>query len=146
VTGGNAKVVADSLQALADDGLDAMASYWDDEIRWRAIEGAPDDVGEMHGRERVHRYFEEWVELFDEITNVAEELVDLGGDHVLALQRATGRAKLSGAETEMRFAVVYVVRDGRIVSGREYMDRAKALDALRKEGGVRSATQNLPDW
>jgi ketosteroid isomerase-like protein len=143
---GNAKVVADSLQALADAGLAAMAEYWDDEIQWRAIEGAPDDVGEMRGRERVRRYFQEWVDLFDDITNVPEELVDLGDDRVLALQRATGRARLSGAETEMRFAVVYVVRDGKIVSGREYMDRAKALDALREEGGVRPRTQNLRDW
>jgi ketosteroid isomerase-like protein len=143
---GNAKVVADSLQALADAGLAAMAEYWDDEIQWRAIEGAPDDVGEMRGRERVRRYFQEWVDLFDDITNVPEELVDLGDDRVLALQRATGRARLSGAETEMRFAVVYVVRDGKIVSGREYMDRAKALDALREEGGVRPPTQNLRDW
>jgi ketosteroid isomerase-like protein len=146
VAEGNAKVVADSLQALADGGLEAMAEYWDDEIQWRAIEGAPDDVGEMQGRERVRRYFPEWVELFDDITNFAEELVDIGDDRVLALQRATGRARLSGAETEMRFAVVYTVRDGKIVRGREYMDRAKALDALREEGGVRPRTQNLRDW
>jgi ketosteroid isomerase-like protein len=126
-------IVSDSLQALADGGLDAMAEYWDDEINWRAIEGAPDDVGEMHGRERVRRYFQEWVDLFEGITNVAEELVDLGDDRVLALQRASGRAKLSGAETEMRFAVVYTLRDGKIASGREYMDRAQALDALSQE-------------
>ena len=139
-------IVSDSLQSLADGGLDAMAAYWDDEIEWRAIEGAPDDVGEMHGRERVRRYFQEWIDLFDDITNVAEELVDLGDDRVLALQRATGRARLSGVETEIRFAVVYTVRDGRIVRGREYMDRAKALDALREEGGVRPPAQNLRHW
>jgi ketosteroid isomerase-like protein len=140
-------IVSDSLQALADGGLDAMAEYWDEEINWRAIEGAPDDVGEMHGRERVRRYFQEWVDLFEGITNVAEELVDLGDDRVLALQRASGRAKLSGAETEMRFAVVYTLRDGKIASGREYMDRAQALAALQRgEGGVRPRTQNLRDW
>jgi ketosteroid isomerase-like protein len=140
-------IVSDSLQALADGGLDAMAEYWDEEINWRAIEGAPDDVGEMHGRERVRRYFQEWVDLFEGITNVAEELVDLGDDRVLALQRASGRAKLSGAETEMRFAVVYTLRDWKIASGREYMDRAQALAALQRgEGGVRPRTQNLRDW
>lgn len=127
------RIVADSLQALADGGLAAMAAYWDDEIHWRAIEGAPDDVGEMHGRERVYRYFQEWVDLFEGITNVAEELVDLGDGRVLALQRAGGRAKLSGVETEMHLAVVYTLRAGKIVRGREYMDRAKALEALRQE-------------
>jgi ketosteroid isomerase-like protein len=140
------RIVSDSLQALADDGLDAMAAHWDDEIDWRAIEGAPDDVGEMHGRERVRRYFQEWVDLFDDITNVAEELVDLGDDRVLALQRATGRARLSGVATEIRFAVVYTLRDGKIVRGREYLNRAQALEALRREGGVRPRTQNLRHW
>jgi ketosteroid isomerase-like protein len=146
VAEGNAKVVGQSLRALADGGLEAMAERWDDEIHWRAIEGAPDDVGEMHGRERVRRYFQEWVDLFEGITNVAEELIDLGDDRVLAVQRAAGRAKLSGAETEIRFAVVYTVRDGKIVGGREYLDRGEALKALSAEGGVRHRAQNLPHW
>jgi GntR family transcriptional regulator len=113
-----------------------MAEYWAEDVSWRAIEGAPDDVGVMHGPERLRRYFQEWVDMFEGITNVPEELIDIGDDRVLAVQRAAGRAKLSGAETEIRFAVVYTVRDGKIVRGREYMDRAKALEALRQEGLV----------
>lgn len=52
-----------------------------------------------------------------------------GDDRVLAVQRATGRAKASGIETELRYAVVYTIRDGQITGGREYIDRAAALDA-----------------
>jgi ketosteroid isomerase-like protein len=140
------RIVRDCLQAYADGGLDAMAGFWDDEISWRAIEGAPDDVGEMHGAERVRRYFQEWVDMFEGITNVAEELFDIGDDRVLAVQRAAGRARLSGAETEIRFAVVYTVRDGKIVRGREYLDRGEALKALSAEGGVRPPAQNLRHW
>jgi ketosteroid isomerase-like protein len=142
----NALIIAECLKAYADGGLDAMADYWDDEINWRAIEGAPDDVGEMQGPERVRRYFQEWVDMFDGITNVAEELIDLDDDRVLAVQRAAGRARLSGAETEIRFVVVYTLRDGKIVRGREYLNRGEALKALSAEGGVRSETQNLHDW
>jgi ketosteroid isomerase-like protein len=84
--------------------------------------------------------------MFEGITNVPEELFDIGDDRVLAVQRAAGRAKLSGAETEIRFAVVYTVRDGKLVRGREYMDRGAALKALSAEGGVRPRAQNLRDW
>jgi ketosteroid isomerase-like protein len=140
------RTVRDCLQAYADGGLDAMAEYWDEEVSWRAIEGAPDDVGEMRGPERLRRYFQEWVDLFEGITNVPEELIDIGDNRVLAVQRAAGRAKLSGAETEIRFAVVYTVRDGKIVRGREYLDRGEALKALAAEGGVRPRAQNLPHW
>jgi ketosteroid isomerase-like protein len=139
-------VVRGALEAYADRGLDGMEEYWGEEINWRAIEGAPDDVGEIHGPERVRRYFQDWVDMFEGITNVAEELFDIGDGRVLAVQRAAGRARLSGAETEIRFAVVYTVRDGRIVRGREYLDRGKAIEALAAEGGVRSRTQNLPHW
>ena len=58
----NVKVVRDCLQAYADAGLDAMAEYWDEQVSWRAIEGAPDDVGLMQGPERLRRYFQEWVD------------------------------------------------------------------------------------
>ena len=139
-------VVRGALDAYADRGLDGMGEYWDEKINWRAIEGAPDDVGEIEGPERVRRYFQDWVDMFEGITLAAEELLDVGEGRVLAVQRVTGRAKLSGAETEMRLAVVYTVRDGKIVRGREYLDRGKAIEALAAEGGVRSETQNLPHW
>jgi ketosteroid isomerase-like protein len=126
----NVNLVRASLDAFADRGLAAMADFWAADIDWRAIEGAPDDVGVMHGQEAVRRYFQEWVDMFEGITNVAEELIDAGGDRVVTVQRAAGRAKASGVDTEIRYAVVYTVRDGKIVRGREYIDRAAALDAV----------------
>jgi ketosteroid isomerase-like protein len=67
--------------------------------------------------------------MFDDLTLVAEELVDAGDDRVVALQRITGRAKISGIETEIRFSVVYTLRDGKIIRGREYIDHNEALEA-----------------
>jgi hypothetical protein len=126
----NVEIVRKQLQVFADGGLDAMAEFWDSDINWRAIEGAPDDVGEMLGPEAVRRYLGEWVEMFDNLTVVPEELLDVGDDRVVAVQHVTGRAKASGVETELRLAVVYTVRDGKIVRGREYIDRQQALEAV----------------
>jgi len=127
----NVEVVGDYLRAFADGGIDAMVEFMDRDVDWRAIEGAPDDVGEMHGREAMRRYIQDWVDMFDDITNVPEELVDLGDDRVLAVQHVTGRAKGSGIETELRYAVVYTLRDGKIVHAREYIDRQQAVEAAR---------------
>ena len=126
----NVEIVRGSLKAFADGGLEAMAEFWDPDINWRAIEGAPDDVGEMDGAAAVRRYFQEWIDMFDGITNVPQELRDVGDDRVVAAQHATGRAKISGAKTELRYAVVYTVRDGKIVRGREYMELEEALEAV----------------
>jgi ketosteroid isomerase-like protein len=126
----NVAIVRDSFTAFGRRGLDAMAEFWDADINWRAIEGAIDDVGEMHGPEAVRRYLQDWSDVFDNVTNVPEELLDIGDDRVLAVQHATGRAKASGVETEIRYAVVYTLRAGKIVRGREYMDRKQALEAV----------------
>ena len=53
----------------------------------------------------------------------------MGGDHVVALRHMTGRARLSGVEAEIRFAVGYTLRDGKIVRGREYGAVRKSLEA-----------------
>ena len=126
----NVEVVRRALQAFADVGLDGMAELYDPEIDWRAADGAIDDVGEMHGPDAVRRYAQDWIETFDGFSVVAEELRDAGDDRVLAIQRLKGRAKLSGTETDLRYAVVYTVRDGKVLRGREYLSVEDALAAV----------------
>ena len=129
----NVEVVRDFFEAFEQGGMDAVARFWHPEITWRAIEGAPDDVGEMSGVEMARRYVQDWLDTFDDFTNVPEELLDLGPDRVIAVQRLSGRAKLSGVQTELRYAVIYTLREGKIVRVREYADRQEALDAAGLE-------------
>jgi len=125
------EVVRASFDAFAKRGLDGLAEFWHPDINWRAMEGAPDDLGEMNGREAMRRYVGEWVEMFEELSLVPHVLRDLGDGRVLAQQEGAGRAKLSGAEGQLRYSVVYTVRDGKIVRGREYATVHEALAAAR---------------
>ena len=127
----NADLVLRSWKAFADGGLDALAEFWDPDINWRAIEGAPDDVGEMHGPEALRRYFGEWIEMFDDLSLEMQQLLEVGDDLVVTTQRASGRAKLSGIETELVYAVVYTIRDGKIARGREYLTLEEALETVK---------------
>jgi uncharacterized protein len=126
----NVEVVRRGFEAFADGGLDAMAEFWDPDINWRAAEGAIDDVGEMHGRVAVRRYVQDWLDTFDDSSVVVEELRDVGDDRVLAIHRAKARAKLSGVEIDLRYAVVYTLRAGRVVRAREYLSVDEALEAV----------------
>jgi len=58
-------VVRASWRALATGGLEAMAAHWHPDIEWRAVEGAVDDVGVFRGRERMRRYYADWLAPFD---------------------------------------------------------------------------------
>jgi ketosteroid isomerase-like protein len=130
----NVEIVRRLWRAYFDGGLDAVAEFWDEDIDWRAAEGAPDDVGEMHGVDAMRRYVGEWIDMFDGPAVVLEEVRDVGDDRVFAVQRISARAKLSGIETEIRYAVVYTVRDGKIVRGREYLNVEQALEAVGLSG------------
>jgi ketosteroid isomerase-like protein len=134
VSQGDVDVVRESFEAFARDGLDAMVPYWDPDIDWRAIEGAPDDAGEIRGVAAMRRYYGEWVEMFEDITNVPISVRDLGDGRVVSEHHVTGRAKRGGGALELDYAVVQTIRDGKIVRGREYATLEEALDAATKPG------------
>ena len=128
----NVEVVREALAAFDSAGLDGLAAFWHPAIDWRAIEGAPDDVGPFSGRDAMRRYYGEWLEMFDDARNEAEEFIE-AGNQVVVLQHASGRSKRTGMAVDMRYAVVYTVQGGKIVRGREYATRAEALKAVGLE-------------
>ena len=109
--------------------IDSFAEHvWHPEIEWRAIEGAPDDVGPMEGRERLRRYYAEWFELFEDIRQAVVEQREVGGQVVLALH-VTARARTTGMPLELDYGLACELLDGLIVSGREYASFDQALAA-----------------
>ena len=57
------------------------------------------------------------------------ELIDAGEDNVITVIRISGRAKLSGVETDLTYAELSTLRDGKIARGRQYFTRDRALEA-----------------
>ena len=125
----NVEAVRDAAAAFRRGDLQTWARHWADDIDYRAIEGAPDDKGPIHGRDALRAYAQDWQDTFDDFTWEPVELIDAGGDNVIAVTRISGHAKLSGVETDLTYAALYTFRDGKIVRGREYWTRAEALEA-----------------
>jgi ketosteroid isomerase-like protein len=75
------------------------------------------------------RLVQDWLDTFDNFRAEPVELIDAGEDQVVAVLRLGGRAKLSGVETQLTYAVVYTIRDGKIARGREYAARDDAVEA-----------------
>ena len=125
----NVEIVRQSLEAFNSKGVDGLVNFWHPDIDWRAIEGAPDDVGVFTGEEAMRRYLGEWVEMFEDARNEPEEFIE-AGDQVVAVQHASGVGKRNGVPVDMRYAVVYTVRYGKITRGREYATRTEALEAV----------------
>ena len=124
------EVVRRQFAGLEQGGLDAVAKFWHPDIEWRAIEGAADDVGLMRGRDEVRRYYQEWIDTMDQLRADVAEILFADDEQVALVVRNSGRGRASGVRTEGRYYVACTVRDGRIVSGREYATRAEALEAV----------------
>src|SRR3954452_17408447 len=131
----NVEVVRRSVDAFSGGDLDNwLAAYCADDIDYRAAEGSLDDRGPMHGKDAVRAYAQDWLDMFDDVKVEPVELIDAGEDQVIAVLRGSGRAKLSGVEVDLTYAVVYTIRDGKIARGREYMERDQALEAVGLKG------------
>jgi ketosteroid isomerase-like protein len=126
----NIKIVHDAAAALNRGDLDAwLAEYWADDVDYRAVEGALDDQGPIHGKAALRAYLQDWIDTFDQFKVEPLEVIDAGQDQVVAVFRNSGRAKLSGVEADLTFAVLYTVRDGKVARGREYWTRDEAFEA-----------------
>jgi ketosteroid isomerase-like protein len=125
----NVEVVKVAYEAFVRGGLDRYLEHFTDDVDYRAIEGAIDDSGPIHGKAAVRAWLQDWIDTFDEFWFEPIELIDAGEDTVVAVERYGGRAKLSGVETDQTEAVVLTIRDGKIARGREYATRDQALEA-----------------
>jgi len=125
----NVEIVRDAAVAFNRGDLDAWFEYWADDIDYRAAEGALDDRGPMHGKDAVRAYAQDWLDMFDDFKSEALELIDAGQDEVIAVLRISGRAKLVGVETDLTYAALYTIRDGKVTRGREYWTKEQALEA-----------------
>src|SRR4051812_4952989 len=125
----NVKTVLDAIASFNRGDLDTSSEYWTDDIDYRAVEGAVDDQGRIHGKDAYRAYVQDWLDTFNDFRVEPVQQVAAGEDKVIAVVRVSGRAKLSGVETELTFAVLYTIRDGKIARGREYWTLDEALEA-----------------
>ena len=118
------EVVQAACAAWERHGLAGFTEYWADDIDWRAI------GGRWRGKDAGCAYLQELLGSFEELKAEPIELIDAGDQHVVTVLRYSGREKRTGIEVPSEyFAVVNEVRNGKMVTGREYASRAEALEA-----------------
>jgi ketosteroid isomerase-like protein len=129
----NIQTVRDAAAAFNRGDVDAWLGYLADDIDYRAVEGALDDHGPIHGKDALRAHVDDWLgtldDFMDDFRIEPVELIEAGEDQVIAVTRISGRAKLSGIETHLTYAALYTVRDGKVARGREYWTRDEALEA-----------------
>ena len=101
----------------------------DPDIEWHGTVGGLDENQVAHGYEELAKAFAENFEAWEKLVLETERYID-AGDSVVVFWHEVARSRHSEQEMETNTAVIYAVRDGRVVEARGYMDRAEALKAV----------------
>jgi ketosteroid isomerase-like protein len=124
------QLVRREYAAFAARDWAALADIWHPEIEYEVLMGA----GTFRGLDQITQFFDSYSDLYSEYHVRAEEIVEVG-DHVLAVERLSGRG-LKGSELETwvheTFARLITFKDGRIWRAKEYSTRAEALEAVER--------------
>jgi ketosteroid isomerase-like protein len=125
----NVEVVRAAYAAFARGGLARFMEHFTDDVDYRAVKDAPDDIGPIHGKTVLRAWLQDWVDMFDGFKMELLELIDAGADRVVALERFGGRAKRSGVETDQTIGDLFTIRSGKIARCREYATLEQAREA-----------------
>jgi len=127
----SAEVVRSQFAAFAEGGVEAAARHWHPEIEWRAVAGAADDVGVIAGEQALRRYYADWSATLDDLRAEVDTVLLEDGERVAVAVRNAGRGRASGVPVQGRYYVACIVRDGRILAGREYAAADEAVAGAR---------------
>jgi ketosteroid isomerase-like protein len=128
----NVEIVRRVFEATARRDSDAVLGLYDPQVEWDVSQDpsmAPMFGSAVYrGEDGLRRFFREWYETWENMSNESEELIDVNDSLVVVVtDRAQGRA--SGAEVERTHASVWTVRDGKVVRVAWFPTRDAALEA-----------------
>ena len=135
------QLVRDLLAAFARGEHERVFDSYAPDIEWdaRGLHTViPDVAGLYRGHAGVRAYWRRWLSAWRDLQFEVEDVRGGEGGRVVALirnQRQWGRH--SGVETTIDpYALVFTIRDGKVVRWRAYTDQAEALEAagLRSQG------------
>jgi ketosteroid isomerase-like protein len=124
----NVEILRPGFEALNARELSRHYDVFDPEVEWQTSAEDP-DAATHRGLQAYKRYLEQWLESFDGMHVDVEEYIDVGDDRVFTWCRYTGQGRASGAPADWHLAIVFTIRDGKVVRGEEYFDRNQALEA-----------------
>src|SRR5689334_17068624 len=127
----NVEIVRGLVDAFASRDHESAFAYYDPEIVWDATEMSewiPDLAGIYHGHEGVRTYWRRWLSAWSDLTFELDGVLDAGNQVVALIGNQHQQGRLSGIDTQIPpYALVFTLRDGKVVRWKNYPDRQKAL-------------------
>ncbi len=124
----NVEIVRRAWEAYISRGFEATLDFWAEDCVWEDFPEQPDagvHVGWEGVAEAVEQFTQAWIDLSFEPV----EVIDAGGDLVVAVIAYRGRGRGSGAPLDARVTWLYEVRNGKVDRARTFTSKQQALEA-----------------
>jgi ketosteroid isomerase-like protein len=129
----NLEAIHEGYRVWNEQGLEAaLADFIHPEIELHDLVEMPDG-SVYHRHQGAREMWAQWTQAWEEFEFSLAGAEDLGGDHVLAQVRASGRLKGTEEPIEVSFYEVWTLRDGKGIKRVAAMDRASVLSAAGLE-------------
>jgi hypothetical protein len=110
----NVEVVRRVYEAAARRDSVAVLALYDREVELDASRWLPDRREDYRGHEGVRKFFREWHDAWGSVEYDFDRLID-AGEHVVSVVTRHARGRASGAGVEWPLALVWTLREGKVV-------------------------------
>jgi ketosteroid isomerase-like protein len=125
----NAETVQEALDAWARRDSAALRALLDERAEFRSAIVGGIEGGIYRGHDDIERYLSDLDDSFENWHTEDERLLDLGRGKVLLLYRIVGEGRGSGVPVDRPTAILFTLRDGKVLSGEVHLDPQDALRA-----------------
>ena len=125
----NVEVVRRALDALAEEGVEAMTPFVHEEFEMSTPSELAAEPDTYRGHEGMRRWFDSFYEVMDRVGLEAVDLTAVGEDQVVASLRITARGGTTGIELTQDAEALCTVADGKVREMQFFASRTEALAA-----------------
>ncbi len=125
----NVEIVQRLYLAAGRRDADAVLDLYDPEVELATTRIFLGETGGIyHGHDGLRRFFRDWHDAWTDTPYDFDELID-AGDQVISIVTQTGRGRASGVEVDLPMALVWTLRNGKILRVVWFRTRSEALVA-----------------
>jgi ketosteroid isomerase-like protein len=128
----NLEIVRQVYEAAAGRDSASIFALYDPDVELDATRLGVGDLGVYRGHEGLRSLFGALHQVWGELEYDYEELID-AGEHVAAVVTRHARGRASGVDVEAPLAVLWTVREGKVVKVVWFTTREEALEAAGSE-------------
>jgi ketosteroid isomerase-like protein len=124
----NVEIVRRIYEAAAGRKAEVIFELYHPEVELDATRLGISDLDIYHGHDGLRRLFGEFSEVFGKIEYSYDELID-AGEQVVSIVTRHAQGRTSGADVERPFALLWTVREGKVVRVVWFLTRDDVMEA-----------------